>query len=373
MRHFPWILALACSACGAILGLDEPTLDNTLGDAATTDGAPSEGGEGGACTTDCLGGACVNGACQPVLIAGQQGSPWFIAQYGSQIYWTNYDGNTVMGADKLDASTFLIAAGTSADTPFGIDADDSGVYFANNGPSGTVLRCDPSTGCNAQSILTDGGATNTDLRLNEGYVYYLQTDFDEIDRIKISNLVDTDIAMTSTAGPGDDDARIATDGTFIYWSEPNGDKIMHKNITSGNATTLFSLPSGSYPTVLVLDSGVLYFATGGTGAGTGGVWYGNSDGTGGAQSLAGSQHTPYGITTDATDVYWTTIGDQDSNGNITVPGGVFRCAKTGCNGSPTQLASGLIDGRGIVVDDVAIYYAEYGTGNGDGKIWRLAK
>ncbi len=359
-------LVVGSLGCSAILGLQEPTIDNAI--------EGGTGGDGGSnCAKDCLGGECKAGVCQPVAIALNQGGPFMLTAFGSRIYWTNVIGSTVMSADKVDASTTLLAAtGSGVDSPIGLDVDDSGVYFANNGSSGTVIRCDLD-GCPSPQVLYDAGFGNSDLHLNGGSVYYLEADFNEIDRVPVGGGPMVPVAMPDTANNFALLARIATDGTYIYWSETYNDKIVRKKLSGGAAQTIYSLPTNAAPSPLLIDGTTLYFATLGGANGAGSIAYGNTDGTGGVQTLAAAQHYPYALAIDSTDVYWTTEGDFDMNSKLTAPGGVFRCAKTGCGGTPVELASGINDGRGIAVDDRAIYWASFETGTGDGKIWRLAK
>jgi hypothetical protein len=369
----PAVCVSATLGCGLILGLQEPTIDNSI-ETGVPDSSTEGGTEGGGvCTKDCLGGACVNGVCQPVMLAQNQGGPVFLAGWGPRVYWANFVGNSVMSADKVDASTtLLVASGNGADQPFGIDTDDAGVYFANYGNSGTIMRC-PLDGCPTPYIMYDGGALNSDLHVVNSFVYFLQSDFNELDRMPAAGGAVTPIGTTDTAGFDDLFSRIATDGNTIFWSEVDNDIIRRKPVGGGSATTLFTLPGLSAPCAILLDGAILFFATLGTDNATGTINYGNANGSGTVQTLADSQHYPFGLAVDATYVYWTTEGDFDSKNNLTAPGGVFRCAKTGCGGAPEQLASGVHDGRGIVVDDTAIYFVSYETGTGDGKIWRLAK
>jgi hypothetical protein len=364
-------LSGALASCGAILGLSEPTLDNTIGDGGGGDGA---GGDGGACSQDCLGGACVGGQCQPVAIAMNQAGPFFVREYGARVFWTDITGSSVQSADKVDASMTLIATGTNgADGPIGLAVDDSGVYFANSGTSGTVYRCNAAS-CQGANPLFDAGFGNTDLALASGNVYWLQAYGDEIDRAPIGGGAYITITPTDTNNNAAYLARMVTDGQYVYWSETFNDIIRRKAISGGSPATIYTLMSGSAPSAILLDTGVLYFATFGVGNGTGTISSGSPDGTGGAQTLATAQHNPYALTSDDTNLYWTNECDYDSNENaITGTGSVFSCAKTGCGGNPTVLATGLTDARGIAVDDTAIYFATFETGNGDGKIWRLAK
>jgi hypothetical protein len=368
-------------ACGAILGLSEPTLDNSIGDGGG-------GGGDGACTSttsdplncgtcghDCLGGACMAGQCQPFLLAKNQAGPFMVTQFADRVFWTDFEGSTVQSADKVDASMNLIASGTNgADMPIGLAVDDSGVYFANNGTSGTVLACSNPANCQVATTLFDAGFGNSDLALNGGDVYWLQSYGDEVDRVPITGGNYQTLAMTDTNSNAALLARIATDGQFIYWSETNNDIVRRKSLTGGTPTTIYTVSSGSAPSALLLDTGVLYFATFGVNNGTGTIASGSPDGTGGAQTLAASQHNPYALASDSEAIYWTAECDFDTSENVVMgTGGVLSCAKAGCGGNPTVLATGLSDARGIAVDDVAIYFATFETGMGDGKIWRLAK
>jgi hypothetical protein len=375
-------------ACSAILGLQEPTVDESIGDGGGGDGSKTDSptsGDGacgdtasdplncGACGHDCLGGACSSGQCQPVAIAQSQGGPFMVAQFGSQVYWTNFIGSTVGSANKYDGgNTLMAASGNGADSPLGIGADDAGVYFANSGSSGTVVRCG-LTSCQGAATLFDAGFTNTDLAVVGGNVYWLQADGDEIDRVATGGGTHQNLATTDTNNFGRYLSRIATDGAFVYWSESFNDTILRKPIGSGSATTIYTLSSGAQPSALLLDNGTLFFATLGSDNGQGAISYGNPDGSGGAQPLAASQRFPYALASDATYLYWTAEGDFDTNNKPLGNGGVFRCAKTGCGGNPEQLASNLSDTRGIAVDDQAIYFATFATGSSDGQIWRLAK
>lgn len=357
MRRVDLLLALGIGAttlaCGAILGLQEPTVDNTI----EGGGGDGQQGDGGSKT--------------PVPIAKNQGGPFFVAQYGARVAWTNFIGNSVGSVDKFDGSATLVAADPLADQPIGIAMDSTGLYFANSGLSGTVLHCAGDT-CSSSDVVFDGGFTNTDLARNGTFVYFLQADGDEVDRMAPDGTGRQSIATTDTNNFGRLLSRIATDGQNIYWSENFNDKILRKPIGSGSPTTIFTASSGAGPCALLVDGQTLFFAVLGADNGKGTVSSANLDGSN-VQTLAASQRFPYALAVDANYIYWTTEGDFDTNNKPTGNGGVYRCSKSGCGGSPDQLVSGLVDARGIAVDDVNIYYATFETGSGDGVVWKLAK
>ncbi|HEY1955002.1 MAG TPA: hypothetical protein VGH28_05305 [Polyangiaceae bacterium] len=350
-------LAAAAPACGSILGLQEPTVDDTIEAGGDSGGSDGGGGDGGPSA--------------PVVIAQNQGGPFMVAQSGSRVVWTNFIGSTVSSIDKFDGGMTLMAADPLADQPIGLAVDDSGVYFANTGTSGTVLHCGGAT-CAASDVVFDAGFTNTDLVRNGALTYFLQADNDEIDRMNADGSGRQSIATTDTNNFERFLARIATDGTNMYWTEPLNDTILRKPISGGSPTTIFTASSGASPSAVLVDGTTLYFAVLGQDNGQGTVSSSALDGSG-VQTIAASQHFPYELAVDANYIYWTAEGDADASGNPLGNGGVFRCAKSGCGGNPDQLASNLNDARGIAVDDTTIYFATFETGKGDGKIWKMAK
>jgi hypothetical protein len=362
LRRVTSVLVLAACgattlACGAILGLQEPTVDDTLETGADSGGGDGPKGDGGPNV--------------PVAIAKNQGGPFFVAQYGARVAWTNFIGNSVASADKVDGSMTLVAADPLADQPIGIAMDDGGLYFANSGLSGTVLHCKGDT-CSPSDVVYDGGFTNTDLARNGAFVYFLQADGNEVDRMAPDGTGRQSIATTDTNNFGRLLSRIATDGQYIYWSENFNDTILRKPIGSGTPQTIFTASSGAGPSALLVDGQTLFFAVLGADNGKGTISSSGLDGSN-VQTLATAQRFPYALAVDANYIYWTTEGDFDTNNKPTGNGGVFRCSKSGCGGSPDQLASNLTDARGIAVDDTNIYYATFETGSGDGVIWKLAK
>ncbi len=336
---------------------------------------PSPGGDAGdgggeaGCAKDCLGGACNAGTCAPVAMVTKQSGPIWLAQLGNQVFWSDYNGNDVTSADKFDAAVHVLAGDPLIDQPWGIVADDTKIYVVNEG-TGTVLGCGPDQ-CDLSSVLYDGGLQPTVAAVAGNYVYWMEPYLDSISRTPKTGSFVQSLASPDTSNGDAQFACIASDGTYVYWSEPANDKIRRQAV-AGNPADVFALTAGAFPTALLVDGTTLYFVAQGSGNGDGLIGFGNLDGTGGPQTLAGSQQLPWAITTDATYIYWTTSGTFASEDVPNGDGGVYRCEKTNCT-TPVQLAGSLMDARGIAVDDRAIYFTTYATGTGDGTIWRLAK
>ena len=99
--------------------------------AASNDGGAGDTGWGNdsGCGHDCLGGACVNGACQPVLLAQGQDYPYGLAVNSTSVYWTT--SGSVM-AMTLDGGTLTTLA-SGQNYPVGLAIDPANAYWTNNG------------------------------------------------------------------------------------------------------------------------------------------------------------------------------------------------------------------------------------------------
>ncbi len=80
------------------------------------------------------------------------------------------------------------------------------------------------------------------------------------------------------------------------------------------------------------------------------------------------------LAVDADNVYWMTGGPSS--------GGLFACAKSGCGGGPTALASNLNEAYGLLSDGVNVYWTDEigmaapnacGIFEAEGCAWRIAK
>ncbi|MEO7113647.1 MAG: hypothetical protein ABI183_24625 [Polyangiaceae bacterium] len=73
-------------------------------------------------------------------------------------------------------------------------------------------------------------------------------------------------------------------------------------------------------------------------------------------TLTGSESTPYFLTVDATNIYWTDEGTSPNYLN----GAVRRMSKTG--GPPISIAIAQGQPHGIAVDDKYVYWVNYDSG-----------
>lgn len=177
MRFFLFASSVVFVGCNALLGiesasfdppLDAAVVDSHVGDAApgtdahVADGSSSDdaatndvnppdvvdGGRGDAdadadagevCTKDCLGGACVDGKCQPftVIDLGTQTLNGLTAA-GDDVYWTNATKRqlqTAAGRAAATSSVVLALPNTNAFNEGDISSDATHVYFAEENAS----------------------------------------------------------------------------------------------------------------------------------------------------------------------------------------------------------------------------------------------
>ncbi len=91
-------------------------------------------------------------------------------------------------------------------------------------------------------------------------------------------------------------------------------------------------------------------------------------------TLASGLNGAVGIAVDASNVYWTETGNNVVAGQtVTGVGRVAKCAIGGCNDSPTVIAANQDGPTGIAVDAMRVYWATYGGNATDGKISVAAK
>ncbi len=164
---------------------------------------------------------------------------------------------------------------------------------------------------------------------------------------------------------------LAVDGGSAYWTDPYESQITTCS-TDGCAspTALTLLPSNALPTGIAVDATSLYWtlqlggitkcAVDGCSPSLTTLATGLTDPNPGITPPGGGTATAVSIlgqiAVDDTNVY---VVDRNAFGL----GRILKCAKNGCNGSPTTLASGLSGAVGIAADGNAVYWTEAGDGD----------
>jgi hypothetical protein len=394
------LVAIACSAsavaCSAILGLQEPTVDDTIEGGQQDSGSDSQGvdtgvdatcgadlqndkGNCGTCGHDCLGGDCQAGVCQPVLVAQSTSiAPYAMVLSAGVLYFTNvraYDFHTV---GKVDATATNGSASQLADygtgyttplvdaLPWGLAVKNGYFYtalYSNSGMNGFweggVDRC-PLSGCTG-STLADYGANSYAVATSSTDVYFGATDINDNYMLQKAPL-DFSSAATTIATPASEIDGLVIDGTDVFYGTSDG--VFACNPTCGG--TAITQGQALDAEQMAVDTNNVYFAS---------TPYGGSPTVqsvprgGGLPKLIASDVTvPVGVALDANYVYFTDVGDTAN----AATGKVVRCPLSGCTAqTETVLSTGAAAGdnpRPVVVDTTAIYWGTRG-----GHIWRLAK
>jgi hypothetical protein len=340
---------------------------------------------GPTCAKDCLGGACVDGKCQPMtLISGRQ-SPWGIAVDNGTVYWSELGAPGVPGlAFRLDPSADGGAASASKYLVTDVDPTWLSIYggkllWAGMTRPFAVGRCPvPGHGCTfhigftpfpAGTIVADGLGTtayvnNPDRVVGDASgIYWTNAGSTLSSR-------DGSVVVCRATGCGSPPPQllalfqshprgIALDDTYVYWvnqglgTDPTDGAVLRIPKAGGTAQKLAEgLTSPAY---LAVDAKNVYWTNG-----DGTVMVASKTG-GDARVFADGQGGAWDIAVDDSGVYWTTQGPS---------GTIAMCAATGCAGGVTVLAK-QNEPYGITLDDSAIYWTTFDPT--DGAVMKLAK
>jgi hypothetical protein len=319
----------------------------------------------GACGHDCLGGSCQNGECQPVILVSGQSWPIALAESSGYLYWTNrgtaYNaaGGTVMKCATTGCNNQPTLLASAQNGIAGIAVDSSNVVWAdvgNNGyTDGAVFAC-PVSGCNGQPTQLAAGGAPSAVFVDSTRAYWTAD-------VIYEGGLDSTVMACAVGGCSKQPTQLtpfgygvgAVDSTSLYLGGSGGG-LMKCPLSGCNGQPTLVCAQGAFGTVAAVDALHVFFFTN---AGLETCPIDAVDGQ--AITLVSMPNGTFGGTAaDSTYVYWT---DRET------PGSVFKCAKVGCGGQPSVLATGQNRPEGIVVDSTSIFWAD----NGSGDIMRLAK
>lgn len=296
----------------------------------------------GRCNHSCLGGTCLLGKCQSVLLASSTNIVTTLQVTDSEIVWGVDDGPIAKrNKDGSGAITTLVDRDLAYDSAF----SEGTLYWVNDFLNKEIRACKVA-GCNKSPTMFYQHAGGN----------YLGLLHDPINSQLIFSTAETspgarDAVVAARTFAGTDRVLVdgrssviahALDSTYVYWLEWSAAVISKTPLIGGTTVPLFiGTPStpNNFGNFEIAD-GALFFTRHG-------VIYRVPLPRGVGSGEPPRFHPGYAcyLAADETHLYWTDCG-----------GNVLRCPLTGCIGLADVLAGAQVRARAIEVDAAAIYW-----------------
>lgn len=284
----------------------------------------------GACDHSCLGGQCVGGVCQPVVLEdlGKQGA-YALALDATRVYWAspitrmNKDGT---GVTKMaDAPSGVWGIAVDADQIFWSDPDSGSFRMKKTGGGSVPI-----------------GKAAYRIALDSKYVY---GSWQEVWKTPKEGGPFTTLAPVGGEG-------IALDDKYVYFTTWMPGGVWKVEKTGGAPVELAKADNSSYVAVY---GNTVYWSVQGEN------YVASVKRSGGAVKVLAKASTPYGIAADADGVYWT---EFDTGTIWMLPAG---------STTPLPLASGQFAPRDLAVDATAVYWTNDASKSAVSKVAKPAK
>ncbi len=373
------------TGCTAVLGVNDVFYDpGTREDAGVVDGSvvrpdgSTGGGSDAACAADlekdaqncgrcgrdCAGGTCAGGKCEPLTLVEISRAAG-VAVDETNLYATSYADGAITRVDKLTGAGAKPL--TTVPKAHGILLTQSPkrLWFTSDvsqANGGGLFVCTPPECADRAPVGTLGDARHL---AAEGDTVFVATG----DGVFKTTAGAAPVLVNDQVGQP---FAVAADAQHVYYTSLAVD-LRRTQGDGGGAEAVGPFSSQTNFAFVTLDAKRVYWAYTDSVSKKGQVL--------GADKAAPVNRTTFtnrgegsaGIAVDATYLYW--VDDGTSTGSVANGDGtVNACPLAGCPASgPLVLATGLRGGGPIVVDDKALYWAEYGTTAGDGRVRKVAK
>lgn len=295
----------------------------------------------GVCGHDCLGGACLDGTCQPVVLATEVGEVYAMAKDGDFIYGTSSSGGSVWKvpvagcAIPSNCAQILSTPGTNYRD---LAVNEDAVFFTDSS-AGRVVRVNKDG--SAQCGLVSDSTAPWGIVASTSQVYWCVSGGASIRVVSTACGGTNSSLLVPTVAPH----HIAMDESGLYWTKKTGGLVSWASKDGSSTEPVWSGSTpGGYMFAPVLDDAWVYWREGKENpiGGTARVVRANKDRSGVLEVIAPDQPTPRFMAVDGTHAYWTTTES------------VRRTLKDG-SGEVETVATGLSGPHAIVVDDLAVY------------------
>lgn len=360
MKRLVALVALGASglACSSILGLQEPTVDDSIeagGDAANDsaqDGAPGDGGS------------------TPVQLLNARVRR--IALDDTSVYYTEMFDYVVGKIGKDGTGQIALANGSAVAGyfPNTIALDATDVFWASvNG----IHQC-AKAGCgNAPINVIDDNTSNWSpgsIAVDATTIYFVNYDQNQkysIQKVPKGAANGAVTALVPTANlPCATINHMILDGTYVYFTCDEGP--VARASTSSGAVEVLTAPSPPPGADrFVKTASAIYYGQFVEQA----TIYQMAVAADAAPSpIALTQPYVNGMDVDSNYLYWANVGVTLDNGGGTIE----RCSLASCSTSVQPLASKIDVPTDLAIDSTSIFWASYGNGDtANTGVWKMSK
>jgi hypothetical protein len=297
-------------------------------------------GQCGACGHNCLSGDCIDGQCQPFVLADGQAKPKNVTFDSTHVYWTNQGGlGAVMRVPKGGGDVEEVAVTNFL--PGGLAVDGEAVFWSDFGSMGKIRRLNKTDvgDVGAMKLLAHQQGVSCCLALHADNVYWVTPSVVRMVPKKGGNVI------TYVKNQGAPQGLAAEFGNLYYTTSTTGNVVNYR-LLGANAGPHNLANGQDTPLGIAIDLGNVYWANnqGDADGGTPKIMMIAKENMTEPVVLADSQLGPAGVAVSGNDLFWTN----------NLGGTVMRMPKLG--GTPVPIASNQGSPDGIAVDMETVYW-----------------